>query len=224
VDDPLTAMSASGQQLIENVGHGADPGAEIATLQVVADPIVVADHDHVNLYQNVVENAANGVLANDTDPISTDALSVSAVNGSVANVGTPVQGLYGALTLAADGSYSYTATHALPDDGVGFDTFSYTAETGTGGRATTDLTIVVVGSDKHYFGGTPDTMINGGRPTIRPPRERFPFRLTIWSRSSLEIAMSQKLELSGAQRQRLESHDDEPSRWLMSAFEGDEWT
>ena len=162
VDDPLTAMSASGQQLIENVGHGADPGAEIATLQVVADPIVVADHDHVNLYQTVVENAANGVLANDTDPISTDALSVSAVNGSVANVGTPVQGLYGALTLAADGSYSYTATHALPDDGVGFDTFSYTAETGTGGQATTDLTIVVVGSDKHYFGGTPDTTINGG--------------------------------------------------------------
>jgi probable HAF family extracellular repeat protein/VCBS repeat-containing protein len=157
VDDSwsVTAMSASGQQLIEN-------GTEIATLQVVADPTVVADHDHVNLYQTVVENAANGVLANDTDPISTDALSVSAVNGSVANVGMPVQGLYGALTLAADGSYSYTATHALPDDGVGFDTFSYTAETGTGGQATTDLTIVVVGSDKHYFGGTPDTTINGG--------------------------------------------------------------
>jgi hypothetical protein len=66
VDDPLAAMSASGQQLIENVGLGA----EIATLQVVADPIVVADHDHVNLYQTVVENAANGALANDTDPIS----------------------------------------------------------------------------------------------------------------------------------------------------------
>ena len=121
---------------------------------------VVADHDHV--YQTVVENAAHGVLANDTDPISTDALSVSAVNGSVANIGMPVQGLYGALTLAADGSYSYTATHALPDDGVGFDTFSYTAETATGGQATTDLTIVVVGSDKHYLGGTPDTTINGG--------------------------------------------------------------
>jgi hypothetical protein len=176
VDDPnasndyVTAMNDSGQ-LIEAVGNstyfGGSGGTstEIGTpvdTTVVVDPTVVADHDHVNLYQTVIENAAHGVLANDTDPIPTDALSVSAVNGSVANVGTPVQGLYGALTLVADGSYSYTATHALPDDGVGFDTFSYTAETGTGGQATTDLTIVVVGSDKHYFGGTPDTTINGG--------------------------------------------------------------
>jgi probable HAF family extracellular repeat protein/VCBS repeat-containing protein len=162
VDDPngswsgLTAMSPSGQWLIESWG-------EIGTLQVVADPIVVADHDHVNLYQTVKqEDAAHGVLANDTDLIPNDVLSVSAVNGSVANVGTPVQGLYGALTLAENGSYSYTATHALPNDGVGFDTFSYTAKTGTGGQATTDLTIVVVGSDKHYLGGTPDATINGG--------------------------------------------------------------
>jgi hypothetical protein len=176
VDDPnasndyVTAMNDSGQ-LIEAVGNstyfGGSGGTstEIGTpvdTTVVVDPTVVADHDHVNLYQTVIENAAHGVLANDTDPIPTDALSVSAVNGSVANVGTPVQGLYGALTLVADGSYSYTATHALPDDGVGFDTFSYTAETGTGGQATTDLTIVVVGSDKHYFGGTADTTINGG--------------------------------------------------------------
>jgi len=175
VDDPneiysaVTAMNDSGQ-LIETINYDR---TEIGTLQVVdptvvvdpivvVDPTVVADHNHVNLYQTVIENAAHGVLANDTDPIPTDALSVSAVNGNVANVGTPVQGLYGALTLAADGSYAYTATAALPGDGVGFDTFSYTAETGAGGQATTDLTIVVVGSDKHYFGGTPDTTINGG--------------------------------------------------------------
>ena len=175
VDDPneiysaVTAMNDSGQ-LIETINYDR---TEIGTLQVVdptvvvdpivvVDPTVVADDNHVNLYQTVIENAAHGVLANDSDPIPTDALSVSAVNGSVANVGMPVQGLYGALTLAADGSYAYTATAALPGDGVGFDTFSYTAETGAGGQATTDLTIVVVGSDKHYLGGTPDATINGG--------------------------------------------------------------
>jgi probable HAF family extracellular repeat protein/VCBS repeat-containing protein len=147
---------------ISDLGHQWIDWGEVGTLQVVADPTVFADHDHVTLYQTVFENAAYGVLANDTDPISTDALSVSAVNGSVANIGMPVQGLYGTLTLAADGSYSYTATHALPDDGVGFDTFSYTAETASGGHATTDLTIVVVGTDKHYLGGTPDATINGG--------------------------------------------------------------
>ena len=164
VDDPnllssmVTAMSVSGQMLVNSNVYQAN--TEIGT--PIVDPTVVADHDHVNLYQTVVENAANGVLANDTDPIPIDALSVSAVNGSVTNVGMPVQGLYGALTLAADGSYSYTATHALPDDGVGFDTFSYTAATGAGGQATTDLTIVVVGSDKHYLGGIPNATINGG--------------------------------------------------------------
>jgi len=162
VDDSLTAMSASGQQLIENVVHGADPGAEIATLQVVADPIVVADHDHVNLYQTVVENAVHGVLANDTDPLANDVLSVSAVNNDVANVGTPVQGLYGTLTLNANGGYTYAANGAgLPGDGVGFDTFGYTAETGQGGVASSDLTIVVTSSTEHYLGGTSDATING---------------------------------------------------------------
>src|SRR5262245_4920956 len=169
VDDPneiysaVTAMSDSGQQWIETINYDRTEIGQVADPTVVVDPIVVADHDHVNLYQTVKqEDAAYGVLANDTDLIPNDVLSVSAVNGSVANVGTPVQGLYGALTLAENGSYSYTATHALPNDGVGFDTFFYTAKTGTGGQATTDLTIVVVGSDKHYLGGTPDATINGG--------------------------------------------------------------
>ena len=144
VDDPnlllsstVTAMSGSGQMLLHsNVSGNFEIGTPI---------VVVADHDHVN-YQTVKEDAAHGVLAND---LANDVLSVSAVNGNVKNVGIAVQGLYGALTLPADGSYSYTATGALPGDGVGFDTFSYTAKTGAGVQATTDLTIVVVGSDKH---------------------------------------------------------------------------
>ena len=158
----VVAMSDLGQ-LILMIRNGFVESIEIGTLQVgtPVNPTVVADHDHANLYQPLPEDAAHGVLANDTDPIPKDVLSVTAVNG-LAKVGTPVQGLYGALTLAADGSYAYTATGVLPGDGVGFDTFSYTATEKAGGQATTDLTIVVVSGGLHYLGGTPNATINGG--------------------------------------------------------------
>lgn len=102
-------------------------------------------------------NAAAGVLANDTDPIPNDVLAVSAVNGSAANVGLPVKGLYGSLTLNSDGGYTYHANGSgLPGDGVGFDTFSYTAQNGLGD------TVVVVSATEHYIGGVANTTISGG--------------------------------------------------------------
>ena len=87
--------------------------------------------------------SANGVLANDTDPITNDTLSVSAVDGLASNVGQALLGSYGTLTLTGDGSYSYSAngSHPLPPDGVGLDIFTYTADDGPGGSATTTLTI-----------------------------------------------------------------------------------
>ncbi len=137
--------------------------ASLAFTLDTANPTVVADHDHATLGSSVTQNAAHGVLANDTDPIANDVLSVSAVNGNAANVGQPVQGIYGALTLNADGSYAYHANGSkLPGDGVGFDTFTYTAEDSAGSTATTDLTVVVVSSTEHYLGGVADTTVNGG--------------------------------------------------------------
>jgi VCBS repeat-containing protein len=87
--------------------------------------------------------SAAGVLASDTDPVPNDSLIVGAVDGQTTNVGQAVAGAYGILTLNADGSYTYSATnnnHALPSDGVGLDTFTYTAQDGAGGIATTTLT------------------------------------------------------------------------------------
>jgi VCBS repeat-containing protein len=101
-------------------------------------------------------------LSNDTDPIANDSLTVSAVNGNPANVGQPVQGLYGSLTLNSGGGYTYNATGSkLPGDGIGFDTFTYTAEDGAGGVATTTLTVVVTEPNQTYLGGTANETIDG---------------------------------------------------------------
>ena len=60
-------------------------------------------------------SATGNVLTNDTDVDSGDTKTVTAVNGSAANVGQPLAGTYGSLTLAADGSWSYTLNNADPD-------------------------------------------------------------------------------------------------------------
>ena len=60
-------------------------------------------------------SATGNVLTNDTDVDSGDSKTVTAVDGSAPNVGQPLVGTYGSLTLAADGSWSYTLNNADPD-------------------------------------------------------------------------------------------------------------
>ncbi|HYJ31278.1 MAG TPA: Ig-like domain-containing protein, partial [Allosphingosinicella sp.] len=87
------------------------------------------------------DSAGSGnVLANDTD--------VDGEPLTVANPGTYI-GVYGTLTLAADGSYTYTAnagTQALDDGESVQDSFSYTASDGTASDSAT-LTITVSGAN-----------------------------------------------------------------------------
>jgi VCBS repeat-containing protein len=111
---------------------------------------------HATLYNKLSTDAAHGVLANDTDHIPNDALTVSEVNGQSTNVGHAIAGAYGTLTLNTDGSYTYLAgdKHLLPADGVGLDTFTYTTQDGAGHTATTTLTVVVTEPNMTYLGGT----------------------------------------------------------------------
>jgi VCBS repeat-containing protein len=126
-------------------------------------PSVEPDRAHVQLHHTLSVSAANGVLANDTDPIPNDTLRVSAVDGQASDVGHSLEGRFGTLTLNADGSYSYSANHAgLSLLGAGIDTFSYTAADKDGGTANSTLTIVVTGPGQTYVGGTANTTINGG--------------------------------------------------------------
>ena len=114
-------------------------------------PSVVADSGAVSEGATLTVTAANGVLVNDSAGSDGWADNGSAVVGVIAggggalenaNVGQPIAGAYGTLTLNADGSYEYVATA----DGVSADAqdvFSYTVKDGDGDVLETTLTITV---------------------------------------------------------------------------------
>ncbi len=88
---------------------------------------------------NVITDAENdgGADTQGADGASVSAVS-SAAGGSVA-AGTPLNGLYGVLTLNANGGYSYTRNPGTPG-GVA-DVFTYTLRDGDGDTSTATLTI-----------------------------------------------------------------------------------
>ena len=97
---------------------------------------------------------AGNLLTNDSDVDASDILhvgSVTAQNGSGALPGAALRGLYGSLTMYADGSYAYTADETNPDiyslplGAEISETFTYEIEDGSGGRDTATLTVTVVG-------------------------------------------------------------------------------
>ena len=161
---PYVTAAMGINDLGEIVGWYGDSAEVQYAFQATPLPAVESDTAHVYSGHTVAENATNGVLANDVDPTPADALSVSAVNGQALNVGQAVNGRFGTLTLDADGSYSYAADgqRPLPADGVGEDTFQYTAEDEAGGSATTTLTFFVVRQGIKYLVDAAGDTIHGG--------------------------------------------------------------
>src|SRR5262249_18316208 len=96
---------------------------------------------------------SGNVLGNDTDVDVGDTHTVSAVNGSAANVGANLAGTYGTLHLNSDGSYSYTldnskaAVQQLAEGATVTDVFSYTNADNHGGSSSANLTITVNGTN-----------------------------------------------------------------------------
>src|SRR5205814_1569701 len=96
-------------------------------------------------------SATGSVLTNDTDVDSGDSKTVTAVNGAAVNVGQPLVGSYGTLTLLADGSWSYALNDADPDTNAlaqgqtAADVFTYTVSDANGATASTTLTITITG-------------------------------------------------------------------------------
>src|SRR5262249_42453055 len=58
-------------------------------------PVAVADSNETTKHTTLSVSAADGVLANDSDPDVGDQLFVSQVNGSATNVGVAIDGTYG---------------------------------------------------------------------------------------------------------------------------------
>lgn len=123
-------------------GHGAT-----ATITVVVNPVnaaPVANADNVSGLANT--SVTGNVLANDTDREGTK-LSATLVSG----VG------HGALTFAADGSFTYTPNASY----TGQDTFTYTASDGTKTSAVATVTITVGSIPDVAPGGT--TLVIGSQ-------------------------------------------------------------
>ncbi|MBV8945956.1 MAG: cadherin-like domain-containing protein [Solirubrobacterales bacterium] len=140
-----------------NDAHG---GTATATVTITVTgalnhpPVATADSYATNNNAALVENAAGGVLANDTD-VDGDTLTVDqldGVGGTAPFTATTAKGAI--ITLNADGSFSYDPTgsatlQALPRGQTTTDTFTYRANDGHGGTATATVTITVTGAVNH---------------------------------------------------------------------------
>ncbi|MGR6468394.1 beta strand repeat-containing protein [Rhizobium sp. PAMB 3182] len=116
-------------------------------INIVDDvPTAVIDSGSVNEGASLTVNAASGVLANDI--AGADGAVVAGVRAAGADttsavtsgINTVINGLYGTLTLQADGSYVYHST-ANAISGAQQDVFVYTVVDGDGDLSTTTLTI-----------------------------------------------------------------------------------
>lgn len=106
-------------------------------------PVTVNDTAMVDASAQTLLISPASVLANDTDA-DFDRLKVVSVNGSIGNLGAVVQGAYGTLTLAADGTYTYAVKNATGPTGSHLvDHFSYVATDGKGAfnSAALDITL-----------------------------------------------------------------------------------
>jgi VCBS repeat-containing protein len=126
-------------------GSVATSSLDVAILDDV--PTAVADEGDVGEGETLYVDALAGLLANDTPGADEGTiLGVRAAAGDLTSpasggVGTVLDGLYGKLTVAPDGSYSYVSNpNIVPPEGVS-DVFVYTLRDGDGDVATTTLTI-----------------------------------------------------------------------------------
>jgi VCBS repeat-containing protein len=133
-------------------------GSNVATVTITVNPVndpPVANIDTASITEEAPNVAAantvgGNVLTNDTDPDSV--LSVSAVNGSGANVGVLVAGTYGSVTMGSNGAFTYTLDDTLPAvNGLApgqmlNDAFNYTASDGALTSSST-LTVTIHGAD-----------------------------------------------------------------------------
>ncbi|MBK6653636.1 MAG: tandem-95 repeat protein [Zoogloea sp.] len=168
-----------------NGGTSSQATASINVTPVNDPPVAIADTGSTDQNTLLSKDAASGVLTNDSD-IDGGSLNVTSISfgsGSgvpVASGGTTVNGAFGSLLIAPNGSYTYTpgdAAKALVAGQSANDVFTYSVSDGNGGTATTTLTIQVNGlNDAPVIGGIATgnvsedgTLATGGNLTITDP-------------------------------------------------------
>jgi VCBS repeat-containing protein len=158
---------------------GESFGIETAAFALVpVDDPLLGTGDLVTVAEDA--SVAGNVLTNDVDPDKPPPLVKDlAVRGVVVGTGAPpsdvlatpvvLVGRYGVLTLAADGSFSYSADRAdhLIAGETATERFTYRARNETGDEATAALTIVVRGANEVLIGGSGNDTLVGGRGADR---------------------------------------------------------
>lgn len=160
------AANASAETIVKQSIDVREPGVDVEEgLDVAVDPGANTAPKAVDdAYRTDEDTATSGnVLANDSDA-GNASLTVTAVNGSTANVGSTIALSSGAtLTLNADGTFTYDpdgAFESLNTDEDATDGFGYTIADGNGG---TDVATVTIGID-----GITDPFRTRGRQLIGP--------------------------------------------------------
>ena len=164
-DAQITALAAAQQTVTETYTvviddlHGGETTQNVTIKLTNPDhaPTVVADSAAVNENATVAATTrATGVLGNDSD-VDGDTLAVTSIlagtsgtaSAVVAGTATVVHGVYGDLTINADGTYTYTPNNAnaeaLTHGQAVTDTFTYTASDGHNGNSSTTLTFDITG-------------------------------------------------------------------------------
>lgn len=127
-----------------------------ATITITYNHPPLANNDAGSVNEDATLTVvAPGLLTNDTD-FESNALTVSAIrtgteagSGTSGTIGSSLTGTYGTLTLAANGSYTYTADQTAADalaPGVtANDTFTYTLRDSKGGTDLAQLVITITG-------------------------------------------------------------------------------
>ncbi|MDZ7750539.1 MAG: Ig-like domain-containing protein [Gammaproteobacteria bacterium] len=114
---------------------------------VAADDAVATDENTV-LGGNLLADNGNGA---DSDPDAGDTLTISAVDGSGAAVGSPITLASGALlTVNPDGTFAYDPNDqfgALNGGETATDTFGYTVSDGNGATDTASVTVTVTAAN-----------------------------------------------------------------------------
>ncbi|MCH8990578.1 MAG: tandem-95 repeat protein, partial [Acidobacteria bacterium] len=142
--------------------------SNIATVNITVNavndaPVANDDVGATNEDTQLSVNAADGVLANDTDVDTGDTRTVTAFDAVSASGAT--------VSVAADGSYTYDPTpsaalQALSGGETLDDTFTYTIEDGDGASDTATVTVTVTGvndapvANNDTFGTDEDTPLN----------------------------------------------------------------
>jgi VCBS repeat-containing protein len=143
-DVTVTDGTASSTQTVTITATGAeDP--------LVVNPVVVAVADTANADAGNLVAGGNAIAdVSDHTADATSALSITAVNGQAADVGTDIAGAYGTFSIHLDGFYQYIANGSLDQLKVGdnpMEQFNITVSDSSGHSQVTTLTFNFAGAN-----------------------------------------------------------------------------